>query len=267
MTRGLSVIRAIRSRFRCGTAAVTPYVLARARYETDPSVPSLIGYGIMPIDRGIIDNQLQALGEGSRWWDHRELRDLPAVLDADEQILAISRGKIARVRWLRREWLIVVTNRRLLCIRSAGGTSWRQLEVSAGTIGRVALRIGPFHGRVVVVSSGNTFRLLVPRPDAYKLLTALSSLSNFGKEAMSGFGPTLMIRRMFHHVLALPAAALNPEIPGKSPPAGPDVMAIDQRFESLEEQVEELQRQVKFLEQLLRQRHLAASTAEEVRSS
>jgi hypothetical protein len=217
----------------------------------------------MPIDRGIIDQQLQALGEGSRWWDHRELRDLPAVLDADEHILAISRGKLARVRWLRREWLIVVTNRRLLCLRSGGVTSWRQVEVNAALIARVALRIGPFHGRVLVVAAGQTYRLLVPRADAYKLLTALSNLSSAGREALSGFGPTVMIRRMFHHVLALPAAALNPEPPGKNAPVPLDTNAVDQRLESLEEQVEELQRQVKFLEQLLGQRHLASSTAED----
>jgi hypothetical protein len=52
----------------------------------------------MGMDRGRIDQQLEALGEGSRWWDVRELRDLPAVLDADEEILAIARGKLARVR-------------------------------------------------------------------------------------------------------------------------------------------------------------------------
>ncbi|MGH7446291.1 MAG: PH domain-containing protein, partial [Longimicrobiales bacterium] len=110
----------------------------------------------MPIDRGIIDQQLQALGESSHWWDHRELRDLPAVLDAGEQILALARGKIARVRWLRRSWLIVVTDRRLLCQRSAGRTGWRQLEVSALQFTRVAIRVGVFHGRVLLTAGGQT---------------------------------------------------------------------------------------------------------------
>ena len=129
----------------------------------------------MPIDRGTIDQQLRALGETSRW-DERELRDLPTVLHSDETILAISRGKIARLRWLRRSWLIVVTNERLLCLRSSG-RSWRQLEVSASQIARVALRIGVFRGRVIVLTTGSTYRLLVPRWDAYKLLTALSGLA------------------------------------------------------------------------------------------
>ena len=57
----------------------------------------------MPVDRGAIDQQLRALGEASRW-NERELRDLPAVLHADETILAISRGKLARLRWMRRSF-------------------------------------------------------------------------------------------------------------------------------------------------------------------
>ena len=63
----------------------------------------------MPLDRGTIEQQLQALGEGARWWDVRELRDLPAVLNADEQILGIARGGIARAGRVRRRWLIVAT--------------------------------------------------------------------------------------------------------------------------------------------------------------
>lgn len=211
----------------------------------------------MPIDRGIIDQQLQALGESSRWWDQRELRDLPAVLDSDERILAITRGKIARLRWLRRSWLIVVTDRRLLCIRSGPRTSWRQLEVSADQITRVALRVGLFRGRVLVVAGGHTYRLLVPRFDAYRLVTALSGLGTSGSEAVVGFAPTRMVRRVMDHVLALPAAAFNPETPRVLPvPAIHSEM--EQRLSSMEEEVQELRRQIDFLEQLLRQRQSEA---------
>lgn len=163
----------------------------------------------MPIDRGIIDQQLQALGESSRWWAQRELRDLPAVLDADEQILAISRGKIARVRWLRRPWLIVVTDRRLVCLRSGGGRGWRQFEVRADHVTRVALRVGPFRGRVVLVAGDRTYRFLVPKLDAYKLVTALSSFAASRPDSLRGFAPTRTFMRMVDHVLALPAAAFS----------------------------------------------------------
>jgi Bacterial PH domain len=225
----------------------------------------------MPIDRGIIDQQLEALGEGSRWWEQRELRDLPAVLESDEQILAISRGKVARLRWMRRSWLIVVTQRRLLCLRSSART-WRQLEVGASQIARVSLRIGPFRGRVVVATGGQTYRLLVPSADAYKLQSALSSLGTAPKESFSRFGPTRIVHRMIDHVLALPAVALGPDMASVRPPA-PDAAGrralapaersmIDERLQSLEREVQELRQQVEFLEQLLRQRHAASSATE-----
>ena len=219
----------------------------------------------MSIDRGIIDRQLQDLGESATWWNHRELRDLPAVLDAEERILAIGRGKIARMRWLRRSWLIVVTDRRLLCMRSNSGTSWRQLEVGADQITRVSLRVGVFRGRVLVVAGGHTYRLLVPRPVAYRLSTALTGLARTGHERVSGFGPTRMVRRVIDHVLALPAAAFDPGTPQPAAVAAPvrvDTSQIEQRCDMLEDQVQELQRQVEFLEQLLRERRIAPVTSE-----
>ncbi|MBA2670512.1 MAG: hypothetical protein H0U67_09090 [Gemmatimonadetes bacterium] len=48
----------------------------------------------MPIDRGEIDAQLRAIGEGERWWEQREFRDLPHVLHPDERIQGIINGKV-----------------------------------------------------------------------------------------------------------------------------------------------------------------------------
>lgn len=223
----------------------------------------------MPIDRGIIDQQLQAIGASSRWWDHREMRDLPATLHADEHIIAISRGKLARVRWLRRPWLIIITNARLLCLRSAGRTGWRQLEVRGDLISRVTLRIGPFRGRVLVVAGGDTYRMLVPRTDAYKLVAALTRLGPRRDEALSGAAPTLLVRRVIDHVLALPAAAFNPDSVRAIPPAAaPDVIdAFDQRVQVLEDNVQQLQQQVEFLEELLEERQVTGVVPEEMRTT
>jgi hypothetical protein len=219
----------------------------------------------MPLDRGIIDQQLQALGEGTRWWDRRELRDLPAVLHADERILAISHGKVARVRWLRRSWLIVVTQQRLLCLRSHAQNGWKQLEVPAGQVTRASLRIGPFHGRVMLLAAGRTYRLLVPRADAYRLQTTLANLAVPGQAAMPGFAPTRIMHRVIDHVLALPAAALSPvelrPTPQHVQPA-PDRLALDERLQRLETEVQELREQVDFLEQLLRERQRSGSREE-----
>lgn len=212
----------------------------------------------MPLDRGLIDQQLQALRETPQWWDLRELRDLPAVLHADERILAISRGKVGRIRWLRRSWLIIVSDQRLLCIRS-GSSTWRQLEIRGPQIARTALRVGLFRGRVIVQAGALTLKLLVPRADAYKLVNALARLGTPPDEAFSGFAPTRVVRRVMDHVLALPAAALEPgPMPASAPRLPPaDYARVDQRVQAMEDELHELRRQVDFLEDLLRQRHLA----------
>jgi hypothetical protein len=216
----------------------------------------------MPIDRSAIDQQLEALGDGGRWWDQRELRDLPAVMHADERILAIARGKLARMRWLRRSWLIVVTDRRLLCLRS-GNSGWRQLELAAPQITRVALRIGPFRGRVIVATPGHTYRLLAPRTDAYRLASALTSVATGARAAISGFAPTRVVRRVFDHVLALPAIALDPGARTPPPPA-PDTSGLEQRLQVVEKELYDLREQVDFLEKLLRDRQLAPQARAEL---
>lgn len=222
----------------------------------------------MSIDRGYLDQQLKALGEGSRWWDQREMRDLPAVLSPDEHILAISRGKVGRVRWLRRNWLMVVTDRRLLCMRSSRGPSWRQLELAANQMVRIAIRLGLFRGRVVIETDGSTFKLLVPKTDAYKLASVLSSVARGGQSALSGPGATRMVKRVIDHVLALPAAAFNPEAStGLVPIAPPPQPPAESREDVLENQIEQLQAQVEFLEELLQQKHNPALPGEESRAS
>lgn len=207
----------------------------------------------MPIDRGVIDQQLQVLGEGPGWWELRELRDLPAVLHADERILAISRGRIARRELLWRSWLIVVTDRRLVCLQSVSGTGWRQLEVVASQIGRTTLRVGALRSRVLVSGGGRKFRLRVSRADGYKVFSAISSICTPARSVQGGARPTIMIRRIFNHILDLPAVALDPSAPV---PALPAASVVDERVSQLEQEVEELRQQVQFLEQLLREKQL-----------
>ena len=216
----------------------------------------------MPLDRGIIDQQLQALGESPRWWEQREFANLPAVLHADERILAVSRGKVARLRALRRKWLVVVTDRRLVCMRNAGRASWRQLQVSADQITRVVLRIGPFHGRVVVVARDRSYRLLVSRADGYKVSSALSTLSAPAQETHSVLRPTIIARRVIDHVLALPAAAFSPDAPVRPQPASSEILDLNERLQSLQDEVEELRRQIEFLEQLLQQQQQIGARAD-----
>jgi hypothetical protein len=211
----------------------------------------------MPVDRGVIEQQLKALGEGARWWEHRELRDLPSVLHPEERILAISRGGLGGLRPLRRSWLIVVTDQRLLCLRSAGGSGWRQLEMSAGQIERTTLRVGPFRMKVVITGGGEKIRVFLPRDEAYKLSRALSNIATPTREVPRGFGPARMLRRVLDHMLDLPAVAFDPHaVPGSAlmSPRVSSVPDADERVHLLEREVEELREQVRFLEQLVEEK-------------
>jgi hypothetical protein len=219
----------------------------------------------MPLDRGIIDQQLRALGESGSWWEQREMRDLPSILQADERILAIARGKLGRPRWVRRSWLIVTTDRRLICLRSGSRASWRQLEIPASEVVRVALRIGPFRGRVVVRAGGETYRVLVMRAGGYKLFAALSRLGAPARDNAPGLRPALMFRRVIDHVLSLPAVALNPLDNAAEPaPPPPDTFKTDERVQSVEDELEHLRQQVDFLEQLLHQQHVGAGADKKI---
>ena len=222
----------------------------------------------MPLDRGIVDQQLQALGESSRWWNCRELRDLPAVLHPDEQIQAVARGKVGRVRLMRLPWLIVVTQQRVLCMRSSTRGSWKQFDVAVSQVGRVTLRVGLFRGRLIVDVGAQKYRILVPRADAYKLQSALARVSGPPRMPVPGFAPTRMVHRVIDHVLSLPTVALAPDDPRPPRPAGPspDVTRLDERVQALEQEIFQLSQQVDFLEQLLRQRQMAASTVERLTS-
>lgn len=194
------------------------------------------------------------------------MRDLPSILQTDERIVAIARGKIARPRLVRRSWLIVATDRRLICLRSGGRADWRQLEIPGAEVSRVALRIGPFRGRVLVRARGGTYRLLVMRTEAYKLFAALSRLGPPASETPPGLRPALMFRRVIDHVLALPAAALNPDLAEEPHTPAPDNSATDERVHSLEDELEQLRQQVDFLEQLLHQQHVGAGAGKKLGS-
>ena len=217
----------------------------------------------MPLDRGILEQQLAALGEGSRWWDQRELRDLPAALHADERILAIALGKMGRPRVLRRPWLIVVTQNRLLCLQSGRRMSRRQLEVQGHQIARVSIRIGLLSGRVLVSIAGERYKMAVDRPDAYKIQAALSSIMQNRELQPPSSSPTAMIGRVIQHVLELPTVALQPNEKPSAPAPPKHNDAAEQRLQLLDEQVQRLQQQVDFLEELLEQRHLLRETPED----
>src|SRR5688572_173465 len=93
----------------------------------------------MPLDRGALDAQLREIGEGERWWEQREFRELPNILYPDERIRGITIGKLPgrtpRLR-LSSRWLFVATDQRLLCLKHERFAR-KQIDIVWGQVTRV----------------------------------------------------------------------------------------------------------------------------------
>lgn len=216
----------------------------------------------MPVDRGVLDAQLREIGEGERWWEQREFRELPYILSADEQVRGITLGKLGGSRRPRlrpgARWLFVATDQRLLCIKHERFAR-KQVDITWGQITRVYQSSGVRSYRINIETPGRVYRLRIPKGDAFRFAGALSrmvpgpSVPRLGPEleplswipgigtvaALPGFGG--IVSRM---------SMLSP--PDYAP--RDQVDRLEAVVERLQEEVERLQQQVAFLENLLQRR-------------
>lgn len=130
----------------------------------------------MPVDRGAIDAQLREIGEGERWWEHREFRDLPHILHADEKLKGIVHGKLlgSRLRPNGR-WLIVATNRRLICLKQERFAR-KQVEILAEQIRRVQESGRIRAHQLTITTQHRRYRIRIAKADAFRFSGALSPL-------------------------------------------------------------------------------------------
>lgn len=209
----------------------------------------------MPIDRGAIDAQLREIGEGDRWWEHREFRDLPHILHADEQIKGIASGRLLSSRRPRLgvlgSWLFITTSQRLIALKQERFAR-KQIEIASGQV----IRIHPSNRlrscQIVVETPQRKYRLRVPKAEAFRFAGSLSSLmpatpaQPLALEADSWFMGT---------VAALPGVAGLVERvsgPGQDYTSRAHVERLEMTVETLQNEVERLRQQVSFLEELMR---------------
>lgn len=223
----------------------------------------------MSVDRGTIDEQLRDIGEGERWWEQREFRDLPHVLSSDERIHGIITGRLlgprrwpllpARPRLLpARSWLIVATNQRLICLRRER-FGRKQVEVRLGQITGMphSSRIRTY--QITLHTSDGHYRIRIPKRDAFRFIGALAPLM-----------PRPAARSPNARLPApswLPGVAATAGVPGLaglvskvSMLTAPDyaqrgdITRVETTVERVESEIERLQQQVDFLEELLQKR-------------
>jgi Bacterial PH domain len=133
----------------------------------------------MPLDRGAIEAQLREIGESERWWEHREFRELPNVLHAEERIQALTSGSLNGARRPRMtpggRWLIVVTTQRLLCVKQERFAR-KQVDFSPAQIARIYQRSRLRTFDITIDTPLRTYRIRIPKMDALRFSGALGSL-------------------------------------------------------------------------------------------
>lgn len=224
----------------------------------------------MPVDRGSIDAQLREIGEGERWWEQREFRDLPHILHADERLQGIVRGRLIGRRGPRTpsgRWLFVATNQRLICLKQ-GGLARKQVEITPGQIMRViqSNRIGSY--QITILTPRRRYRLRIPKSEAFRFAGAIAPLvpNPSAQRLPPPLEPWSWVPGI-HAVAALPGVSEIVARVGPQPYAPLEqVQRLEATVEQLQAKVERLQDQVAFLEDLLQKRAeealLPGSTAE-----
>jgi hypothetical protein len=174
-----------------------------------------------------LDRQVEYHGPGAARWP-----DLSDVLLAGEQVAFVSRARVLTSRVPRfTHWYVIVTDQRLICLRDTRRAARHQLHVTLQQIDHVYQR-GIIRSQVVVATRNGRLRFLgLGRAGGGRLVSLLMA-------------PVRELRAQ--------ARLPNPAAPALGPGVPPE--AVLNRVEELELAVDELTRQVAFLENLLRSR-------------
>ena len=126
----------------------------------------------MPVDKSVVDAQLEKLGEFDQWFTKKEIRYLPEVLDEDEEIKAITSGVHEG-----HTWLIVVTTRRILFLNKKLLYGLEQMEIPLAQITSVSFKTGLMFGEIEVDSAGSKKKIeTISKKDVSKVAATISDL-------------------------------------------------------------------------------------------
>lgn len=216
----------------------------------------------MPVDRGVIEAQLREIGEGDRWWEQREFRSLPHVLHADESIRGLAAGRLLGLRRPRFRpasgWLIVATDRRLICLRQ-GRVARRQVDIAAEEIVRIHQSRGIRAAHVTVTTQQSRYRIAIAKADAYRFAAGLAPLvrGRPGRTSVPDLGPWGWIPGLTA-VASLPGVAgiVSKTLlrPAPERATREHVERLEATVDRLQEDVDRMREQVTFLEDLLHKR-------------
>ncbi len=171
------------------------------------------------------ENPPRVLGRGGRW------PDLSDVLLAGEGVAFVDVARVKSSRFPRvSRWFVVVTDRRLICLRKTRRATREQLHVPLTRIEKVYQK-GLMGRKVVVVTNRGTLRI----------------------HGLNGYSGGQLVGLLLSAIRGdRPAVVAVPTSAGALPPAqAADQEAMLARLEELEAHVDRLTQQVRFLEELM----------------
>ena len=126
----------------------------------------------MPVDKEIISEQLKALGDFDHFFTQREVHYLPEVMIQDEVVCGIASGIYEK-----KNWIIVVTNFRLLFLDKNLFFGLKQVDIPLPKIMSVAHSVGLFYGVIEIgLASGNKSIDRIPKKDVLKISAMITEL-------------------------------------------------------------------------------------------
>jgi len=171
------------------------------------------------------ENPPRVLGRGGRW------PDLSDVLLAGEGVAFVDLARVKSSRFPRvSRWFVVVTDRRLICLRKSRRAAREQIHVPLARIEKVFQR-GLMGRKVVVVTNRGTLRI--------------NGLNGYSGGQLVGLLLS-SVRGERPNVLATP-----PGMAALPPAQAAAQEALLSRLEELESHVDRLTQQVRFLEELM----------------
>ena len=181
------------------------------------------------------------------WSDRPEVQSLPELLAPNERIAFVGGGVVAG-RFTHREWLIVLTDQRLLCVVGTNPITRQVVEVPVASIRGVDCRRGPLRSTVALKTAQGKVRISnMKRAAASELFAAISEPLRARERARRPNPLTWQTQ---------PAAAAAPApepVIYHAPPVDLEarVRRLEELNEALESEVAQLREQVAFLEELL----------------
>lgn len=132
----------------------------------------------MPVDRKIVQQQLEALGDFYQFFTSKEIRFLPQILAENETIHGLTSGLYEG-----KTWIIVITDMRLLFLDKGMLYGLRQIDMPLSQISSISHKSGLFFGELQVsTASGAKCIGSIAKKDVLKLCSIISGLIHGSKK-------------------------------------------------------------------------------------